>query len=458
LGSLGSSRLIAVGWGLLGFWLMIAAGWQRGLALGFDHDAALDHGAIVTLVALLMLAGAAWLAVPVLVRRSSASAPLLAFVIAVGLVARLLQFGTEPLLEDDSYRYLWDGAVIAEGRNPYRHTPEQAFVNADIGLDGLARAHPVETSRVNHPWVRSPYPPVAQAAFGLAGSIAPFDLDVWRALLLTAELAALGLLVAVTRVLGRSGMWVALYWWNPLAVREFAAAAHMDALLMPLLAGALLLLIHARWRGAVLTLVVAAGVKIWPVLLVPLALFRGGGLRLAGTLALAVALAALVFWPMLETLLTPSSGIGAFAGHWRMNDAAFQWLAAVVELLGLPVQAARWWAAGIVAGLALVVAWRPPRSAEGWADRMLWVTAALFLLGPTGFPWYAMWMLPFLVLRPFPPLLWLSVLLPLYELRFIYEDLGNPWLFHRGLVWLEFAPVWLGLLWYALRYRRAARG
>ena len=45
---------------------------------------------------------------------------LLYVILAAGLFCRLLMFLPEPVMEDDYQRYMWDGAVTANGYNPYR--------------------------------------------------------------------------------------------------------------------------------------------------------------------------------------------------------------------------------------------------------------------------------------------------------------------------------------------------
>ena len=50
----------------------------------------------------------------------------LGIVFAVGLLARLMMFASEPVLEDDWHRYLWDGASVASGVDPYKFAPAEA--------------------------------------------------------------------------------------------------------------------------------------------------------------------------------------------------------------------------------------------------------------------------------------------------------------------------------------------
>ncbi|MGD8779206.1 MAG: hypothetical protein PVH88_09635 [Ignavibacteria bacterium] len=48
-------------------------------------------------------------------------------IIIFGLVVRIILTPTFPVLEDDFYRYLWDGAVTANGINPYEHAPLRKY-------------------------------------------------------------------------------------------------------------------------------------------------------------------------------------------------------------------------------------------------------------------------------------------------------------------------------------------
>jgi len=43
---------------------------------------------------------------------------LLVWIFIVGIIARLIMVISTPILEVDFYRYLWDGAVTANGYNP----------------------------------------------------------------------------------------------------------------------------------------------------------------------------------------------------------------------------------------------------------------------------------------------------------------------------------------------------
>ena len=89
------------------------------------------------------------------------------FIIAYILSRGILAFKA-PILEDDYYRYLWDGQVFLSGINPYQFAP------LDERLDLIVSAW---RSLINYPDIRTIYPPVAQ--FYFAGIFATFGESVF---------------------------------------------------------------------------------------------------------------------------------------------------------------------------------------------------------------------------------------------------------------------------------------
>ncbi|MEM7124243.1 MAG: hypothetical protein AAF563_23390 [Pseudomonadota bacterium] len=417
---------------------------------------------IAITVALMMAMGGIYMLLPLLIRGTQAPVSrLLWLIVTAGLVMRLLFLGSAPIMEDDHYRYLWDGAVAAEGINPFRYAPLQAAENAGLAVHALAGPAGEVLERVNYPHLRTVYPALAQAGFALAHVVAPFDLDGWRLVVLVAELIGLALLLQALARLDLSPLWAALYWWNPLIVKELANSAHMDGLLVPLLAGAIWAVTRYRHTAASVLMGLAAGVKLWPVLLLPVVLrpLLTDPKRLVVALLLLAAIGALLVWPVAQAGLPPSSGFVAYGQTWQMNDAAFSVVQGVAEWFW-PADDARLAArlavvAALFALLVVLIA-RPADDSHQTLRRLLILSAGLFLLSPTGFPWYAVWFVPFLVVVPVTPLLLLTALLPLYYLRFAFARHGLESVFDHYVVWLEFGPVWLWLGLIGWRRRRNA--
>lgn len=461
----GSSEPITSGWLLYGVALTGIFVFLSALSHRFVFGSDMAQRPIITLVFLLMVAGAIYLRLShKLVRQKpvAITGDLLVWIVVVGLGMRLLMFPSLPMLEDDYHRYLWDGAVTAEGINPYTVVPAEAQAGAGTlpdSLAGLKVAAGQILERVNHPSLRTVYPPVAAAVFVLAHEIMPFSLGALRGVYLLFDLVALFLLWRLLARLGAPQAWIMIYWWNPLLVKEIYNSGHMDILLVPFALAALYFAGTGKnARGAVaLSLAVAA--KLWPVLLAPVLFARllKQPLKLGALAVGFVLLCLLLLSPMAPALSnTGDSGLVAYGDRWEMNDALFMvfpWaIQQATSLVGMAPSTDTLYRGGriIAAGiLLLVIAWvtlRRPRDIESMAGSALAVVATLFLLSPTQFPWYFTWVLPFLALRPRFSLLLLTVMLPLYYLKFHYDARGNVDFFHYRVVWLEYAPVWIALV------------
>lgn len=311
------------------------------LSWRFDPVTPLLDLPIGLFVGLQVLAGLVYLVIALMPHRDRERRGVLVLIVAGGLLLRAAAWPSRPILEDDFHRYLWDGAASSAGASPYRFAPGQilggdATVPERLRLEALSGGATV--AQINHPALTTIYPPVAQAAFLLAHVIAPFDLDAWKSVLLVADAATAFLLFRLLAALGLPHTLLAVYWWNPLLVKETFNSAHMDVLLLPFLLGALLMRIRRRPFPTAALLALATGVKLWPVLLAPLLLapwLRRPERRPLVPLAYAT-LTGLLLLPMLAARWA-HSGLAGYTERWEMNDALF---------------AALSWLAGLVPGLA----------------------------------------------------------------------------------------------------------
>ena len=382
---------------------------------------------------------------------------LLWVIIAVVLLARLLMISSTPLMEDDYQRYLWDGALVAHGINPYRVAPQTVFegTSGEPELQRLGEQSGLLLGRVNHPSLRTIYPPVTQAAFALAHLLKPFSLMAWRGLALLFELASLALLILLLKTLGKSPLWAALYWWNPLVIKEIMNSGHMEFLLVPLLLAALWAAIHHKALLVSVLLALAVGVKLWPVLLLPLYLrpFWKEPKKLVLPLLTFTLLLFLMALPVVRAGFDQSSGLVAYAEQWKTNSVLAPALETLAQLAlspflalppssSLPALIVRLVLALLLGWLALWVAHSRPENADDFARRTLLISAAMFLLSPAQMPWYAIWFLPFLAFYPFYGLALLVPLLQIYYLSFYFEvnNIDSTLAWGSPLfIWL---PVW----------------
>lgn len=473
LAGTGNVRLSgAIAWGALGTLVISFSVALTGISPAFDTANAMIDRPVLLLVSLLVSAGAVFaLCLPLLFRATQKSnagtlrmGPLLFWIVGCGLIARLVLFPSVPILEDDYQRYLWDGAVTANGLNPYSVSPKAARdsdPNSQLGQLATKSGHIVR--RVNHPNLKTIYPPVAQGAFAAAHMMAPWSLTSWRAVILLCDVVVLSLILLLLNEAGRPLIWSALYWWNPLVLKELFNSAHMEAIVLVFVLLALLLMAVKQPIGAIASLALAAGAKIWPVLLAPLILrpIIKDPRRLAIALIVFCGLLAALAAPMLLAGLDSGSGLTAYASRWQTNSALFPM---IEQLIGTglawlklpdvdPGVAARAILAIGLGALAIFVCRKPLQTTNDLIGRASLVVGALVLVAPAQFPWYAIWFAPFLVFRPWTGFLALNATIPLYYLFFYLAAHAHVDVFETVIVWIIWIPVWIGLAFDALRHQ-----
>jgi alpha-1,6-mannosyltransferase len=360
-------------------------------------------------------------------------------VIVFGLVLSALwhfQFLRMPSgLDDDVHRYLWDGHVQRIGYNPY------ILVPSDPALAGL---HTSETRTLNNPEVPSPYPPGAQLFFRAVVAIheSTFTLKV---AFVICDMALVFVLLDVLRRTGQGEHWVLAYAWHPLLAIEVAGSGHID------IVGVLLLLVSAaalvrRWRAlAAITFGLAVSVKFLPIVLLPLYWKR---VRMRDG-ALAGIVVGLLYVPFLDHGRIAFGSLGTYVQRFRFNDPVF----ATLERVTAPQ---------VVAGLAVLVgivtAMWMRRTSEGLAsDAFAWPMAASLLGAPVVYPWYMLWLLPFLrSTSTLTILIWTLSIIPTYYVWRL-RTLGQPWVVPGWIMLLEYGSAALAAAIIALlRIRRPA--
>ena len=282
-------------------------------------------------------------------------------------------------VDDDIHRYVWDGHLQRLGYNPY------VVVPSDPALKGL---HTQETRNLNHPDLPSPYPPGAELFFRAVTAIheSTFALKVS---FVVCELVIVFVLLDVLRCTGQSAYLVLAFAWNPLLAVEVAGSGHID------IVGALLLVVSAaalvrRWRAtAAVALGLAIAVKFLPVVLLPLYWKR---VRIRDA-ALAAAVVALLYVPFLDRSFLghgriPIGSLGTYVQSYRFNGPLF----AALDQVAPP---------SLLAGLAVLVGfltavWMRSKTSAWSAEAFAWPMAASLLCAPVVYPWYLLWLLPFL--------------------------------------------------------------
>jgi alpha-1,6-mannosyltransferase len=342
-------------------------------------------------------------------------------VIGLGLAAlwHLAFLLVPPGSDDDIHRYVWDGRVQRLGYSPYIVVP------SDPAFAGI---HTPETRTLNNPDLPSPYPAGAELFF-LAVTEIHESVFALKVAFVLCEFAIVFVLLDIFSRSDQGAHWVLAYAWNPLLAVEVAGSGHID------IVGVLLLLVSfaalgRRWRAvAAVAFGLAVAVKLLPIILLPL-YWRRVRLRDA---ALAVIVVGLLYIPFLNHGRIPIGSLDTYVQSFRFNDPVF----AILERVATPQ---------VVAGLAVLMGFLTAiwmrRKAPAWSpDAFAWPMAASLLCAPIVYPWYLLWLLPFVrSASTLPIIIWTVSIIPTYYVWHL-RTLGRPWLLPSWIMLLEYGSV-----------------
>ena len=321
--------------------------------------------------------------------------------------------------DDDIHRYVWDGRAQRLGLNPYLVVPNDPAV---------ASLHTSQTRGLNNSYLASPYPPGAELFFRAVTAIHESTFALKIAFVLC-DAAIVLVLFNLLRGMGLPEHWVLAYTWHPLLAVEVAGSGHIDIVgVLFLLLSAAALVRNRRTVAAVL-FGLAVMVKLLPIVLLPIYWKR---VR-ARDLALAVLVAGLLYIPFLDHGRIPLGSLGTFVRTFRFNDPVFT----AVERVTSPQVAA---GLAVLVGL-LTAVWMRNRDQASSADAFAWPMTASLLFAPVIYPWYLLWVLPFVrTVATLPIIVWTISMIPTYYVWHL-RAAGRPWIVPQWATLVEYGSL-----------------
>jgi alpha-1,6-mannosyltransferase len=318
-------------------------------------------------------------------------------VLATGLAARLVCVAAPPFLSTDIYRYVWDGKVQAAGINPFRYIPADshlAFLRDSVIYPNINRKDYAHTI----------YPPGAQAIF-LAVTRLRATVPFMKLAMVGFEAITCFVLIRIFAHLNLAAERIVIYAWHPLCFWEIASSGHVDAAALTFLT----LCVYARiknksgmtglWLGA------ATLVKLYPAALLP-ALFQRTRWKMPVVFATVVALGYACYSSVGRAVF---GFLPAYAQEEGIDSGSRYFLLALASrALHLAIPPAAYIA---ICGLALLglCIWALRRAPQpyGFIFAGLVLATSLNILYSPHYPWYFLWLLPYLAIVPWRPAFYL---------------------------------------------------
>jgi hypothetical protein len=203
-----------------------------------------------------------------------------------------------------------------------------------------------------------------------------------------------------------------------------------------------LLLTNGRRLASALCFALAVTIKPLPVVLAPLYWRR---VRLVdGVLSAGLVLA--LYAPYTAHGRLPTGSLDVFVDRFRFNHTLFTITSSLFSSRGAVVLA-------VIGGLGVAVALRSrlqTTSPAAWA----WPMAIALVLSPVVYPWYLVWLAPFLVsLATVPLLIWSVTILSTYSVWHL-KEIGGPWDVPGSVLAIEFGTVIVSTIWVVIKASR----
>jgi alpha-1,6-mannosyltransferase len=354
-------------------------------------------------------------------------------IVLTGVLCRLLLIPVPPYTTHDVTRYMFDGAMVLAGLDPYAVSP------GDVRAAAVAAIWPTALEHARYPTL---YPPLALWAFSSCARFGPAAAWlVWKAVVGCASVATL----VVARQVAR-GRLIALVALSPLLVLEGGIGGHLDilcAMAVTLACSEQSQLMRGTWVGVGVLLKLTPLPMIGPI---TISYLRRTPVRALGTVVGFVSVIAAAYWIAHAKGFQAVGSLRTFFDKWSFGSP---WIF---------VDASREVVLGVALGLALLtclasagLAWR-----RALGPALMLAACAPFVGSPVVFPWYLCTAAALLCVWPsWTVIAWVTTLPLTYEVidRF---DVDNTWFPARWPISVMCVAVLAGAIadvWLVLRRR-----
>jgi alpha-1,6-mannosyltransferase len=371
-------------------------------------------------------------------------------VIGIAMLLRISLMFMTPNLTDDYFRFIWDGLLFTHGYNPYLVIPSE-FIHSSHAIASITGSLYAGLNSADYYTV---YPPICEFIFGLSAKIAGGsilgNIIIIRLVIFLTEFGVITLLYRLSSKLNLSPYLVAIYAFNPLVILELTGNLHLEAVMLLFLVLAIYLLVIKKRLMAGVSFGLAVGVKLVPLIFLPLLVKRLGLAKIAVFYAIVGATLAFLFLPFYNANLIPDffSSLRLYFQTFEFNASlyyALHWVG--YQLTGYNIIATLGITLAIITFLIVITIAATEKNVT-WLSlfqSMLFCLSAYFLLATTVHPWYITSLVLISLFTSYRyPILWSVLIILSYAAYRLVPYSENLW-----LVGVEYVIV-LGYMGYEL--------
>ncbi len=366
-------------------------------------------------------------------------------IVGFGILFRLTLVAHDPVGSDDIYRYVWDGRVAVHGINPFAFSPSDPTLKS-LSTDTLP-------GKINHPGMRTIYPPLAQGLFAFSTLLFGDSLTGLKFLLVLCDIGSLGILLLLLRRLGLPPEGILVYAWSPLPVLYFGLDGHVDSLGILLMLLFVLLLVKNKRVFAAIALGGAVLTKLVPLVLAPLTMRSLRHWKSIWIPGVTAALVVAGYWLYREPTGGLFESLAVFSSRWEFNGSVF---ALVYALVGSNEMAHLYCAGATLLWVAGVLSIDRPIP-----EKVFLIFLGMIIFAPVVHPWYLTWIAALITLRWSTAVFVFLGLSNISNIVVYQYRLTSVWQENTLLLLIEYVPFFLVLGWEIARGqfgRKAASG
>jgi alpha-1,6-mannosyltransferase len=352
--------------------------------------------------------------------------PKISFWIVSALFFRIIFLFSLPSLSDDFYRFIWDGRLWSAGYHPFAELPSTYLQQNISGIDQTLFTH------LNSPEYFTIYPPVSQFIFWISVRISPHSIlgsvIVMRFILLLAEAGTLLLMHKLLKRFSLPAKNILIYALNPLVIIELVGNLHFEALTIFFLLVAVYLLIVNKWIGSALSIALAVGTKLLPLIFIP-SVVRALGIKQSIRYGLILTgFILLIFFPLFDQSVFQSmmSSVSLYFNRFEFNASLYYLIREYgFWQYGYNTIQTTGWKLGLIAGILILIfsfrkglEWNSvieSISGKTLLSDWMWVLCIYFLFVTILHPWYITTLLALSIFTSYRfPLVWTGLIFLTY--------------------------------------------
>ncbi len=319
------------------------------------------------------------------------------FLLAVGLLFRVLFLFVEPNLSQDYFRFIWDGELVRNFINPYLDVPNTLITKKDLNIPNAdVLYHGMGELSAKH---FSNYPPLNQFIFGLCsylgGQSILGTLIAMRSIIIISDVGIIYFGRKLLKNLNLSPHLIFWYFLNPLIIIELTGNLHFEGVMLCFFVVSMYLLSVKKWMFAAVIYALSISVKLIPLMFLPLFL-KHLGIKKSLLFYLVVAVTSLVLAaPFITTGFVEnySETVGLWFSNFEFNAGFYN----IIKEIATRFDAKPWELIKtygnavpytVILFVILITFLRKNQNLSVLISSMLWILTAYYLLATIVHPWY----------------------------------------------------------------------